>query len=65
MTFEPAETEIDLGGVIVRTWAYNGGVPGPEIRIRKGSTDSAADHQRHCHNTYHLEAGMAFLFEYV
>lgn len=36
MAFEPAETEIDLGGVIVSTWAYNGQVPGPEIRIRKG-----------------------------
>ena len=34
--FEPAETEIDLGGVTVRTWAYNGQVPGREIRIRKG-----------------------------
>jgi multicopper oxidase len=34
--FEPAESDIDLGGVAVRTWAYNGQVPGREIRIRKG-----------------------------
>lgn len=36
LTFEPAETDIDLGGVSVRTWAYNGRLPGNEIRIRKG-----------------------------
>jgi len=34
----PAETEIDLGGVSVRTWAYTGQVPAREIRIRKGQT---------------------------
>lgn len=38
LTFEPAETDIDLGGVSVRTWAYNGRLPGNEIRIRKGET---------------------------
>ncbi|WP_123025573.1 multicopper oxidase family protein [Mycolicibacterium stellerae] len=38
LKFEPAETDIDLGGVSVRTWAYNGRVPGNEIRIRKGET---------------------------
>ena len=42
LTFEPAETDIDLGGVSVRTWAYNGQVPGNEIRIRKGETLRAA-----------------------
>jgi multicopper oxidase len=42
LTFEPAETDIDLGGVSVRTWAYNGRVPGNEIRIRKGQTLRAA-----------------------
>ncbi len=42
LTFEPAETDIDLGGVSVRTWAYNGRVPGNEIRIRKGETLRAA-----------------------
>jgi len=36
MAFAPAETDIDLGGVSVRTWAYNGKLPGNEIRIRKG-----------------------------
>jgi multicopper oxidase len=38
VAFEPAETEIDLGGVSVRTWAYGGQLPGREIRIRKGET---------------------------
>src|SRR5690242_12834767 len=38
LTFEPAETDIDLGGVKMRTWAYNGQVPGREIRIGKGET---------------------------
>jgi multicopper oxidase len=27
---------VDLGGVTVRTWSYQGAVPGPEIRVRKG-----------------------------
>jgi multicopper oxidase len=36
VAFQPAGTDIDLGGVTVRTWAYNGQVPGREIRIRKG-----------------------------
>ncbi|MFV9634032.1 multicopper oxidase family protein [Mycobacterium neumannii] len=36
ITFTPAEVDVDLGGVTVRTWAYGGRVPGPEIRIRKG-----------------------------
>ena len=38
LKFEPAEADVDLGGVKVRTWAYNGRVPGKEIRIRKGET---------------------------
>ncbi len=42
LDFEPAETEIDLGGVTVRTWAYNGQLPGEEIRIRKGERLRAA-----------------------
>ncbi len=42
VAFEPAETEIDLGGVIVRTWAYGGQVPGRLIRIRKGGMLRAA-----------------------
>lgn len=35
---EAVETDVDLGGVTVRTWAYGGQVPGREIRIRKGET---------------------------
>ncbi len=42
LKFAPAETLIDLGGVSVRTWAYDGQVPGREIRIRKGETLRAA-----------------------
>ncbi len=38
MAVEAAETEIDLGGVVVRTWAWGGRVPGSEIRIRRGQT---------------------------
>ena len=38
VNLNPAETEIDLGGVSVRTWAYTGHVPAKEIRIRKGQT---------------------------
>ena len=30
------ETDIDLGGVTVRTWAYGKHVPAEEIRIKKG-----------------------------
>jgi FtsP/CotA-like multicopper oxidase with cupredoxin domain len=33
---------VDLGGVTVRTWSYQGEVPGPEIRVRKGGTVEAA-----------------------
>lgn len=36
MKFEPAETDVDLGGPIVRTWAYTHRLPGNEIRIRRG-----------------------------
>jgi multicopper oxidase len=38
----PSETDIDLGGVTVRTWAYNGRVPAKEIRLRQGHTLRAA-----------------------
>ena len=31
----PGPTQIDLGGVTVSTWAYDGRVPGKEIRLRK------------------------------
>jgi FtsP/CotA-like multicopper oxidase with cupredoxin domain len=40
--FAPAETDIDLGGVNVRTWAYDGRLPGNEIRIHKGDRLRAA-----------------------
>jgi FtsP/CotA-like multicopper oxidase with cupredoxin domain len=30
------ETDIDLGGVKVHTWAYGNKVPAQEIRLRKG-----------------------------
>lgn len=32
---------VDLGGVTVRTWSYQGQIPGPEIRVRKGDTVQA------------------------
>ena len=31
------ETDIDLGGVTVRTWAYGNQVPAKEIRLKKGA----------------------------
>ncbi len=34
LTAEPAE--IDLGGRVVRTWAYNGQLPGPVVRCTAG-----------------------------
>jgi len=30
--------EIDLAGTVVTTWGYNGTVPGPEIRLKRGAT---------------------------
>src|SRR5262245_15103383 len=36
VALKAGETEIDLGGVSVRTWAYGGQVPAKEIRIAKG-----------------------------
>lgn len=38
IAFAPIETDVDLGGVTVRTWAYGDRLPGPEIRLRKGET---------------------------
>lgn len=56
LSFAPASTEIDLGGVTVQTWAYRDQVPGPEIRLRKGETlratltnDLPADTTMHWH----------------
>ena len=42
MKFEPAETDVDLGGITVRTWAFTDRLPGNEIRIRKGQRLRAA-----------------------
>jgi FtsP/CotA-like multicopper oxidase with cupredoxin domain len=32
---------VDLGGVTVHTWSYQGAIPGPEIRVRKGDVVQA------------------------
>ncbi|MBE3558875.1 MAG: multicopper oxidase domain-containing protein [Ktedonobacteraceae bacterium] len=37
-TFEAAPVELSLGGKKITTWAYNGGVPGPEVRLTEGDT---------------------------
>lgn len=37
-TFNPAPTQISLGGQKVSTWAYQGGIPGQEIRVNVGDT---------------------------
>ncbi len=42
MKFQPAETDVDLGGITVRTWAFTDRLPGNEIRIRKGQRLRAA-----------------------
>jgi multicopper oxidase len=36
VSLEAAETEVDLGGRVVRTWAYGGQVPGPPLRVTAG-----------------------------
>jgi multicopper oxidase len=36
ITLAAGETDIDLGGVTVRTWTYGNELPGKEIRLRKG-----------------------------
>ncbi|WP_019969559.1 multicopper oxidase family protein [Mycobacterium sp. 141] len=36
VAFTAAESDVDLGGVAVRTWTYTGTVPATEIRLRKG-----------------------------
>ena len=36
------ETDLDVGGLQWRTWAYDGQVPAKEIRLRKGQTLRAA-----------------------
>ncbi|GHO84075.1 multicopper oxidase family protein [Dictyobacter formicarum] len=37
-TFNPAPTQLTVGGHVVSTWAYNGRLPGPEIRVNAGDT---------------------------
>jgi multicopper oxidase len=37
-TLEAAPLEFELGGRTAETWGYNGGVPGPEIRVTEGDT---------------------------
>lgn len=37
-----AETDVDLGGLGVRTWTYTGTVPATEIRLRRGQTMRAS-----------------------
>ena len=37
-----AAGEVDLGGPVVRTWSYDGTVPGPVIRVNKGDIVRAA-----------------------
>ncbi len=37
-TFEAAPVKIELGGQPIATWAYNGMLPGPEIRLTEGDT---------------------------
>jgi FtsP/CotA-like multicopper oxidase with cupredoxin domain len=34
----PRETDVDLGGVSVRTWTYTGTVPAKELRLQKSDT---------------------------
>lgn len=35
---EVAPAEFDLNGGKVQSWTYNGGMPGPEIRVKEGDT---------------------------
>jgi len=37
-TLEAAPTTLSLGGKSITTWTYNGGLPGPEIRLVEGDT---------------------------
>jgi FtsP/CotA-like multicopper oxidase with cupredoxin domain len=36
VSLEATETEVDLGGRVVRTWAYGNQVPGPALRVTAG-----------------------------
>ncbi|TCJ16851.1 multicopper oxidase family protein [Rubrobacter taiwanensis] len=37
-TLEAAPTNFEIAGRELSTWGYNGGVPGPEIRVKEGDT---------------------------
>ena len=37
----PEVGHVDLGGPVVQTWSYDGQIPGPEIRVRKGDVIQA------------------------
>lgn len=37
-TLQAAPLSLDLAGSVAATWGYNGTVPGPEIRLRRGET---------------------------
>ena len=37
----PEVGHVDLGGPVVPTWSYDGQIPGPEIRVRKGDVIQA------------------------
>lgn len=37
-TLEAAASTIQIGGQPVTTWAYNGAIPGPELRLTEGDT---------------------------
>jgi FtsP/CotA-like multicopper oxidase with cupredoxin domain len=41
-----APATIDLGGRVVRTWAFNGALPGPELRLRAGQVVRVRLHNR-------------------
>ncbi|MHA7650467.1 multicopper oxidase family protein [Mycobacterium sp. ML4] len=49
LTAQPAD--IDLGGVVVRTWVWGNQLPGKEIRLRKGQRFSARLTNRLPHDT--------------
>lgn len=40
-TLTAQETELDLGGTVVRTWSYGGALPGAELRVGAGDTVAA------------------------
>ncbi|GGT19950.1 multicopper oxidase family protein [Nonomuraea spiralis] len=46
-----AESQVDLGGVTVRTWAYDGKVPGAPIRVKAGEVVRARLANRLPHDT--------------